>query len=167
MDVITLIFNTALQTLFSIGKIALILIPVLMVIELAKFYQVIEKFTGRMKGFLNFLTLPEEAAFPLLAGILFGIVLGSALIIDYAREGILRKRDLLLIGIFLSISHSIIEDTFIFAVFGANPAVLIITRTILAIIITRTAAFFFDYFAGQSALVTGNLDKTVETVHKM
>jgi len=94
MDVLTLIFNTALQTLLSIGKIALILIPVLMVIELAKFYKVIEKFTGKMKGFLRFLTLPEEAAFPLLAGILFGIVLGSALIIDYAREGILRKRDL-------------------------------------------------------------------------
>jgi hypothetical protein len=166
MDVLTLIFNTALQTLLSIGKIALILIPVLMVIELAKFYKVIEKFTGKMKGFLRFLTLPEEAAFPLLAGILFGIVLGSALIIDYAREGILRKRDLLLIGIFLSISHSIVEDTFIFAVFGANPAVLIVIRTILAIMITRTAAFLFDRFSGDNVAGSSDQDKTVETVSK-
>ncbi len=166
MDIINLIFNTAVQTLLSIGKIALILIPVLMVIELAKFYKIIERFTGKMKGLLSFLTLPEEAAFPLLAGIFFGIVLGSALIIDYAREGILRRRDLLLIGIFLSISHSVVEDTFIFAVFGADPAVLIVTRTILAIIITRTAAWLFDQFLKYKAAATTDKDETVETVRK-
>ena len=166
MDILNLIFNTVLQTLLSIGKIALILIPVLMVIELAKYYKVIEMFTGKMKGLLNFLTLPEEAAFPLLAGIFFGIVLGSALIIDYAREGILRRRDLLLIGIFLSISHSVVEDTFIFAVFGANPAVLIITRTILAIIITRTAAWLFDQFSKHKAAASNDKDETIETVRK-
>jgi hypothetical protein len=167
MEVVNIIINTALNTLLSIGKIALILIPVLIVIELAKFYQVIEKFTGKIKGFLKFLTLPEEAAFPLLAGILFGIVLGSALIIDYAREGILRKRDLLLIGIFLSISHSIVEDTFIFAVFGANPAVLIVIRTILAIIITRAAAFLFDRFSGLNTGSSSNQDKKAEAVSKI
>ena len=167
MEIINLIFNTALETLLSIGKIALILIPVLMVIELAKYYKVIERFTGKMKGFLSFLTLPEEAAFPLLAGIFFGIVLGSALIIDYAREGILKKRDLLLIGIFLSISHSVVEDTFIFAVFGANPAVLIITRTILAIIITRTAAWLFDLFSVHKAAATAKKDKAIEAVRKL
>jgi hypothetical protein len=167
MDIINLIFNTALQALFSIGRIALILIPVLIVIELAKYYKVIEKFTGRIKGFLNFLTLPEEAAFPLLAGIFFGIVLGSALIIDYAREGILRKRDLLLIGIFLSVSHSVVEDTFIFAVFGANPAVLIITRTLLAIIITRTAAWLFDRFSMHKASVIAKRNNEVEKVREL
>ncbi|MBM4235099.1 MAG: nucleoside recognition protein [Firmicutes bacterium] len=166
MDIINLIFNTTLQTLLSIGKIALILIPVLMVIELAKHYQVIEKFTGKMKGFLSFLTLPEEAAFPLLAGIFFGIVLGSALIIDYAREGILKKRDLLLIGIYLSISHSIVEDTFIFAVFGANPAVLIITRTVLAIMITRIAAGLFDHFLRHQTAAATEKDQTVKAVRK-
>lgn len=166
MDIVYLLFNTVLQTLLSIGRIALILIPVLIVIEMAKHFKVIEKITGRIKGFLSFLTLPEEAAFPLLAGVFFGIVLGSALIIDYAREGILRKRDLLLIGIFLSVSHSIIEDTFIFAVFGANPAVLIITRTILAIIITRAAAWLFDHFSARKNAASANKDIIVEAIRK-
>ncbi len=166
MDIVNLIFNTALQTLLGIGKIALILIPVLIVIEMAKYYKVIERITGRIKGFLSFLTLPEEAAFPLLAGVFFGIVLGSALIIDYAREGILSKRDLLLIGIFLSISHSIIEDTFIFAVFGANPAVLIITRTVLAIIITRAAAWLFDQVSTRKAAAAANKGETFEAIRK-
>jgi hypothetical protein len=151
-EIINLIIDTTIKSLLSIGKIALILIPVLILIELARYYRIIEKITGRIKGFLKFLTLPEEAAFPLLVGIFFGIVLGSALIIDYAREGFLKKRDLLLIGIFLSISHSVIEDTFIFAVFGANPVILIATRAILAVIITKTAAYLFDHFSPENSI---------------
>ncbi len=147
MAIVYLLAETIFNTLLNISRLALLLIPVLILIELARHYQVIEKITIRVKGALQFLTLPQEAAFPLLAGMFFGIVLGSALIIDYAREGYLKKRDLLLIGIFLSISHSIIEDTFIFAVFGANPVILLGTRIFLAIIITRLAASLIDYFA--------------------
>ncbi len=147
MAIVYLLAETIFNTLLNISRLALLLIPVLILIELARHYQVIEKITIRVKGALQFLTLPQEAAFPLLAGMFFGIVLGSALIIDYAREGYLKKRDLLLIGIFLSISHSIVEDTFIFAVFGANPVILLGTRIFLAIIITRLAASLIDYFA--------------------
>ena len=147
MEIIYLLAETIYSTLLSLARLALLLIPVLVLIEIARHYRFIEKITGRVKGALRFLTLPQEAAFPLLAGIFFGIVLGSALIIEYAREGYLKKRDLLLIGIFLSISHSIIEDTFILAVFGANPLILLGTRTFLAVVITRIAASIFDYFA--------------------
>lgn len=149
MEIITLLAETVLNTLLNIGRLALFLIPILILIELARYYRVIEKITGRVKGVLQFLTLPQEAAFPLLGGMFFGIVLGSALIIDYAREGYLKKRDLLLIGIFLSISHSVIEDTFIFTVFGANPLVMLGTRTVLAILITRIAAALLDHFSPQ------------------
>lgn len=146
MEIIILLADTILETLLSIGKLALFLVPIIVLIEIARHYMIIEKITGRVKGILKFLTLPQEAAFPLLGGIFFGIVLGSALIIESSREGHLKKRDLLLIGIFLSISHSIVEDTFIFAVFGANPLVMILTRTVLAILITRIAAHFIDRF---------------------
>jgi len=101
MEILLLIINTALSTLTGIGRIALILVPVIILIEMARHYKIIEKITGKIKSPLAFLTLPQEAAFPLLGGMFFGIVLGSALIIDYAKEGYLKKRDLLLIGIFL------------------------------------------------------------------
>ncbi len=144
MEIISLLFNTIINSLSSIAQLALILIPILVMIEIARHYQVIEKLTDKVKGALRFLTLPKEAAFPMLAGIFFGIVLGAALIIEYSREGYLNKRDLLLIGIFLSICHSVVEDTFIFAVFGANPVVLLTTRIILAVIITRAVACWLD-----------------------
>lgn len=144
MEIISLMINTIIDSLTSIAQLSLILVPILVMIEIARHYQVIEKMTDKIKGALRFLTLPREAAFPMLAGIFFGIVLGAALIIEYSREGYLNKRDLLLIGIFLSICHSVVEDTFIFAVFGANPVVLLTTRLILAVIITRAAAYLLD-----------------------
>ncbi len=144
MEIISLLINTIINSLTSIARIALILIPILVIIEIARYYQVIEKTTDKVKGALRFLTLPKEAAFPMLAGIFFGIVFGAALIIEYSREGYLNKRDLLLIGIFLSICHSAVEDTLIFAVFGANPLVLLTTRIILAVLITRAAAYILD-----------------------
>ncbi len=153
MDILLLLAETISSTLLSIGRLALLLIPLIVLIEITRYFQVIERITGRVKGTMQLiLTLPPEAVFPLMAGMFFGIVLGSALIIDYAREGYLKKRDLLLIGIFLSISHSIVEDTFIFAVFGANSLVILVTRTILAVVITRIAAALMDYFAARQAL---------------
>lgn len=144
MEIISLLINNIIESLTSIAQLSLILIPILIMIEIARHYQVIEKMTDKIKGALRFLTLPGEAAFPMLAGIFFGIVLGAALIIEYSREGYLNKRDLLLIGVFLSICHSVVEDTLIFAVFGANPVVLLTTRLILAIIITRAVAYLLD-----------------------
>ncbi len=133
--------------IMSILRITLFLIPVMVLIELARHFNILEKTSVKIQGCLRFLTLPKEAALPLLAGMFFGIVLGAALIIDYAAEGYLQKRDLMLIGTFLCINHSVIEDTLIFSVFGANPLVILICRLILAIVITRLAALLLDYLS--------------------
>lgn len=130
-------------------RIALILTPIMITVEIVHHYNLLKLFSGKIKGLLNLLTLPPEAAFPLLVGAFFGIVYGSALIIEYAREGHLGKRELLLIGIFLSISHSIIEDTLIFSAFGANPLIIVLVRLSLAFLLTRLAAYGLDYFAGR------------------
>lgn len=135
--------------ILSILRISLILVPVMVVIEITRHYNVLQLAALKIKRFLRFLTLPTEAAFPLVVGVGFGIVLGAALIIEYAREGRLNKRDLLLIGIFLSLSHSAVEDTLIFVVFGANPLVLFFFRFILAVLVTRAAALIMDFNAAR------------------
>jgi hypothetical protein len=78
------------------------------------------------------LSLSSRAAFPLLAGFFLGIVFGSGVIISFANDGTLTKRDLMLILIFLGICHSIVEDTLIFAALGANWWVLLSCRFVLA-----------------------------------
>ncbi|MGI6096654.1 MAG: nucleoside recognition domain-containing protein [Dethiobacteria bacterium] len=133
-----------IKSLLGIAQITLILVPVLIGIELARHFNILEKISAKAQPLLRLLTLPKEAAFPLIVGLGFGIVYGAALIIDYAREGSLNKRDLVLIGIFLSICHAVVEDTIIFVALGANPLILILTRFLMAFIFTRLAAVFID-----------------------
>jgi hypothetical protein len=90
----------------------------------------------RMAGFLQpvmrRLKLSNRAAYPLLAGLFLGIVIGSGVIISFARDGSLTKRDLMLIFVFLGICHSIIEDTVVFIALGANGWILMGVRFLLA-----------------------------------
>lgn len=134
-----------IRSILSVARIAMILVPVVVGIEIARHFKILDTLAVKTYPLMRLLTMPKEAALPMLAGLMFGIILGAALIIDCAREGSLKKRDLLLIGIFLSISHSVIEDTLIFAALGANPVILLGTRFLMAVIITRLAATVIDY----------------------
>jgi len=84
----------------AILRISLILVPIMIVAEIARDFNILDPISKKIKWILDLLTLPPEAAFPLLVGVCFGLVYGSALIVDFAREGSLKKRDLLLTGIF-------------------------------------------------------------------
>ena len=145
-----LLMDGVVGGLESVLKIALILFPVLILIEFTRYYHLVEKISSRLNPLMNFLTLPREAAFPLVAGLSFGLVFGAALIIDYTREGILKRRDFMLVGIFLSINHAIIEDTIVFTAIGANPLVFLVTRFAAAVLLTRLAAFFLDRYGKES-----------------
>ena len=131
-------------SLNSIYQIALLLIPVMVIIEIAVHFHLMEFLSRKMEPFAKSLTLPKEAAFPLLIGIVFGIILGAAIIIDYAKKGHLSPRELSLIAIYLSINHSLFEDNLIFAALGANIFLIMVIRFLLAYIITRTVAHFWS-----------------------
>lgn len=133
-----------MQSLYTILFLAAILLPILIFLEYVRHYSLLERISGYFSWLTRLLTLPPEALLPLLIGLFVGILLGAAVIIEYAREGLLQKRDLLLIGIFLAINHSIIEDNLLLAALGANLPILLITRFVLAFLVTRAVAVYLD-----------------------
>ena len=139
-----IIQEALLQSLLTIGRISFILIPIMVFLEIARKFSWLEKLAPKLEPALKVLKLPPQAAFPLLVGVAFGLVYGAGLIIEYSRRGDLGKRDLALVGVFLSINHGIVEDTVIFSALGANPLAMIFFRFLLAIIFTRAIAFFWD-----------------------
>ncbi|GEM_PF-6550812 len=48
------------------------------------------KMPAFLDRFLKYLTLPPEAVFPVLVGLFIGLFYGAAIIIQYAREGLLK-----------------------------------------------------------------------------
>jgi hypothetical protein len=72
--------------------------------------------------------------FTLLVGVFLGITYGAGILIDEVKSGKMKKEDVFYVATFLMICHAIIEDTLLFVIFGADFTMVIIIRTIAAII---------------------------------
>ncbi len=79
-------------------------------------------------------------------GVILGITYGAGILIKEAQSGNIKKEDLFFIATFLMICHAIIEDTLLFVIFGADFTMVILIRTIFAIIIAYTTLFFYIKF---------------------
>ena len=109
-----------------------IIIPLMVVLALLTDSRLLDRGVGFIQPLMQRLNLSNRVALPLLAGLFLGIVFGSGVIISFANDGTLTKRDLIIVLVFLGICHSIIEDTLIFAALGANWWVMISCRFVLA-----------------------------------
>ncbi len=81
--------------------------------------------------------------FSIIVGVILGITYGAGILIQEAKSGAISKRDLFYIGTFLMICHAIIEDTLLFVIFGADFTMVIVIRTIAAIILSY---LFLQYY---------------------
>lgn len=81
--------------------------------------------------------------FSIVVGIILGITYGAGILIQEAKSGTISKPDLFYIGTFLMICHAIIEDTLLFVIFGADFTMVIVIRTIAAIIISYLFLKFY------------------------
>jgi len=122
-----------------------IIIPLMIVLALLTDSRLLDRGVDYIQPVMQRLNLSSRAAFPLLAGFFLGIVFGSGVIISFANDGTLTKRDLILVLVFLGICHSIVEDTLIFAALGANWWVLISCRFVLATLATFAVSFVLPF----------------------
>jgi hypothetical protein len=75
-----------------------------------------------------------SASFSLITGIILGITYGAGILI--AEKNRLSKKELLFVGTFLMIAHSLIEDPLLFVIFGADFWALIGIRLFLAVTVS-------------------------------
>lgn len=121
---------------YNVFMMAAIVIPVMIVLELARDLKILDWIAKRMAPLMGVFRLSPQAAFPLLVGIIFGIAYGAGVLIEEARSGRLNWKDIFLINVFLSVCHAVVEDTALFIAVGANGMVILLGRFIAAIIIT-------------------------------
>jgi len=81
--------------------------------------------------------------FSLIVGIFLGITYGAGILIKEVESGKINKNDIFYIGTFLMICHAIIEDTLLFVIFGADFTMVILIRTIAAIIFSYIFLIFY------------------------
>lgn len=121
-------------------QLALIVIPLMIVIQFLKDLQWLAVFSKWMAPVTRALGMKENTSTTLAAGLLFGLAYGAGVMIQAVKEDGVSKKDVTIAFIFLAACHAVVEDTLIFVPLGIPVLPLLLIRLVMAIIITITVA---------------------------
>ncbi|WP_456437886.1 nucleoside recognition protein [Desulfurobacterium sp.] len=111
------------------GKIVLLIVVIIFALNFIKNLPPVKRYSEKV-----------NTMFSILTGLFLGITYGAGVLINEAESGSLTKRDILFIGTFLMICHSVIEDSFLFVIFGASWIPMVAIRVMLAVAISPAVA---------------------------
>lgn len=131
-----IIKEAGLGSVKSVWNIAIIVFPLMIAMEFAKKYKVMDVLSAGLRPLTKFLGVQRGAAFPLAVGLIFGLAYGSGVIVQSMKEGEIDVRSLTLVSIFLACCHAVFEDTLLFVAIGANGWLLLGLRTAAAFVVT-------------------------------
>ena len=120
----------------SIWTIAKIVIPLMIVLQLARDFKIMDVLSKKVEPLTRLVGMSGKTAFPLFVGLIFGLSFGAGAIIESSREGDLDSKDLILLVVFLVACHGVLEDTLILVAIGASGWILLSTRLLLALAFT-------------------------------
>lgn len=118
-----------IQNLLKIGTIIFVLMIVMSILRYLKITHALEFL---LKPFLCRIGISGAAISLTIVGLVLGLFYGGALIIREANLGVLSQKDVFYSMAFLSLCHSLFEDSFLGVVMGGNFYILLIGRLIFA-----------------------------------
>ncbi|GAB6045874.1 hypothetical protein JCM11957_14720 [Caminibacter profundus] len=124
---ISMLLNSFYNSLILSLKIIILIVFLIFIME------------GTKRIFKNF---NISKSFSILIGLFLGITYGAAILIEESKK--MKKSDIFFIATFLSICHSVIEDTLLFVIFGANFIIVVLVRLIWAIIIAYMITYLYN-----------------------
>lgn len=130
-----------IDTVYLLLKILGIIMVIMILQESLKSLGWLDYIPRLFRPMMRIIGLSQRTTLMWLTAIIFGLLYGSAVIMEEARKGILSKDELEYLHISIGISHGLIEDPFLFAVLGLNLFWLIIPRFIIAIVAVQSYRF--------------------------
>lgn len=120
----------------GIVQLALIVIPLMVVIQIFKDLKWLEVFSRWFAPVTRRLGMKENTSTTLAAGLLLGLAYGAGVVVQAVKEDGVSKKDITLAFVFLMACHAVIEDTLIFIPLGIPVVPLFLIRLGSAIILT-------------------------------
>jgi hypothetical protein len=112
-----------------------IVLALVLLLDVLKRIGVIQWINNLLRPVLHRLGIAQEAETITLVGLTLGISYGGVLLINEARAGHIKPRDVLFSVSLLGLSHSLIEDTLLMMLIGADLSGILIGRVIFTLII--------------------------------
>jgi hypothetical protein len=115
-------------------KVFGIIMFIMILLEISRALGWIDRVLIVFKPMMRVLGLSGRTAIMFVAGIIFGLLYGGAIIVAEGKKGTLTREEVEYLHVSLGINHAMIEDPALFAVLGVNILWLWIPRLIMAII---------------------------------
>lgn len=128
----------------GVFQLALIVIPLMVVIQIMKDLKWLDYFSRIIAPFARLLGMKPNASMTLVAGLTIGLAYGAGVMIQAAKEDGVSKKDMTLAFIFLVSCHAVVEDTLIFIPLGIPVLPLFLIRASVAIILTMIIGFIWN-----------------------
>ena len=126
-----------LSTLHLCVRILLVMMGIMILLEVLKTFDWMRPLAKRFSPVLKLMGLNENVGLLWMTGAVFGLVLGSAVILEESKEGHLEKEELESLHLSIGINHSFIEDPALFMAMGLNAFWLWVPRLIMAIVLVH------------------------------
>jgi len=108
-----------------------------------------------LSPFLKLLNISKDASSITIVGITLGLSFGAGLLINEVKSGNISKKDVFLSVCFLNIAHSLIEDTLLVLLLGADIVAILWLRILFAFVLVAIISRVM--FKGEKKLTTGNM----------
>lgn len=139
-----ILLHGTIKAFSGIGQLALIVIPLMVVVQIMKDLKWLEVFSNALAPFMRILGMRRNASMPFVAGLTLGLAYGAGVMIQAAKEDNVSKKDMTIAFIFLVACHAVIEDTLIFIPLGIPVLPLLLIRLITAIVLTMVVAYIWN-----------------------
>ena len=132
-SIFELLYNSVLESIILTVEIIILISALIFAMDFIK-----------SRPFIQNSQKNVSKGFSLGVGTFLGLTYGAGILIKEAKSESMSRNDLFYVTTFLMICHAIIEDTLLFAIFGANVTLIIVVRTIAAILIAWLLLQFYD-----------------------
>jgi len=141
-----IISHGIVKALLGIVQLAIIVIPLMIIIQIMKDKKWLEAFSRMLGPVMKVLGMKENAALPFATGLTIGLAYGAGVMIQAAKEEGVSKKDMTLAFIFLVACHAVVEDTLIFIPLGIPVLPLLIIRLVTAIVLTIAVGYIWNRY---------------------
>ena len=130
----------AVGQLRSLAMIFVIIFALMALLRVLKAVGIERLMHAMLAPLLRFIGIGREASNVTIIGFTLGLSIGAGLLIREAGKGQLSRRDIFLTMAFLGLCHSVIEDTLLILLMGADLSAILWTRLVFAIAVTALLA---------------------------
>ncbi|MCL6415285.1 hypothetical protein MIB92_06460 [Aestuariirhabdus sp. Z084] len=130
----------AIDQLWLFATIFLIISALMTLLRLLRWLGIEKLMHWLLSPLLRVLQVGREATHVTIIGITLGLSFGAGLLIAEARSGEISRRDMILTICFLGLAHSLIEDTLLILLLGADLYSILWGRLAFAIVVMAVIA---------------------------